>query len=239
MIANLQVQSCKVPLVCKDANDSAVEELRQQAIELLDRLVAETGLSLSQIAAKAGLTPSTLTRFRNQPVKHQLSAPTLAKIRAAFPASGDPGARGAAHVIPASENAVQLKQVDLGLSMGDGANLDDWFEEGTIEFDAGLLRSITRSPADRLFVARGEGDSMFPTLINEDMVVIDTMQRELRLQDRIWACSVHGAGAIKRLRAVGKQRVEVISDNPTVENREVDAEDLVLLGRVVWIGRKV
>lgn len=202
------------------------------------------GLSQTDLAQAIGTTLSMLGKLERG--ERKLDTSWLEKLSAALGVKpsdiiGDgplpPAVR--TQVIPASENAVQLKQVDLGLSMGDGANLDDWFEEGTIEFDAGLLRTITRSPADRLFVARGEGDSMFPTLINEDMVVIDTLQRQLTLQDRIWACSVHGAGAIKRLRAVGKQRVEVISDNPTVENREVDAEDLVLLGRVVWIGRKV
>lgn len=137
------------------------------------------------------------------------------------------------------EHPIALRQVDLAFSMGDGANIDDYVEEGALDFDAGLLRSITRSPPERLFVARGAGDSMMPTLLNDDMVVIDTLQRQLNMLDRIWAISVHGAGAIKRLRAIGKQRILVISDNHAVDNQEVDAEDLRILGRVVWVGRRV
>lgn len=174
------------------------------------------------------------------------SVETLAAIAQAFdkPLSyfvPEMAERGTSRSIPqvVRDAALALRQIDLGFSMGDGSNIDDYVEEGTIEFDANLLRSITRSPPDRLFVARGDGDSMFPTLINDDMVVIDTLQRQLNLQDRIWACSVHGAGAIKRLRTVGKGRIEVRSDNPTVGNTEVDAEDLVLLGRVVWVGRRL
>ncbi|HEX5183613.1 MAG TPA: LexA family transcriptional regulator [Allosphingosinicella sp.] len=137
------------------------------------------------------------------------------------------------------EGSIPLRLLDLDLSMGDGTNIDDFVEEGTIDFDASLLRKITYSPPERIFVARGSGDSMFPTLVNGDMVVVDTLQRRLNLQHRIWAISLFGAGGIKRLQPIAQNRVEVISDNPLRDNRVVDAEDLRILGRVVWIGREV
>ncbi|KKC24966.1 hypothetical protein WP12_16925 [Sphingomonas sp. SRS2] len=138
-----------------------------------------------------------------------------------------------------AENSVALRQVDLSYSMGPGANIDDYVEEGTLDFDASLLSRITRSPADRVFVASGAGDSMFPTMLDNDLVIVDTMQRTLNMQDRIWAISLYGAGAIKRLRAIGPDKVLVISDNKDVENQEVSAEDIYLLGRVVWLGRRL
>ena len=140
---------------------------------------------------------------------------------------------------PSNDDTVMLRQVDLAYSMGPGSNIEDYPEEGMIQFDPGLLSTITRSPPDRLFVARGSGDSMFPTLLNDDMVVIDTLQRQLNMQDRIWAISLHGAGGIKRLRTIGKGRVLVISDNKDVDNQEADAEDLFIAGRVIWVGRRV
>lgn len=138
----------------------------------------------------------------------------------------------------ADEGTVSLKVVDLNLAMGDGGNLDDWADEESVEFDLNLLRSITRSPAARVIVVRPRGDSMFPTLLNGDWVLIDTTQRTLNLDDKIWACSVYGAGAVKRLKAIGKGKIEVRSDNPIAGNREVDADDVVILGRVIWIGRE-
>lgn len=137
------------------------------------------------------------------------------------------------------DGAIALRVLDLDLSMGDGSNIDDYVEETMLDFDAALLRSITRTPAEHLFLARGSGDSMFPTLVNGDMVMIDTLQRRLNLQDRLWAIALFGAGGIKRLQPVGESRVEVISDNPARENREVDAQDLRILGRVIWLGREV
>jgi phage repressor protein C with HTH and peptisase S24 domain len=137
------------------------------------------------------------------------------------------------------DGTVQLRQIDLSYSMGPGANIDDYVDEGTFEMDSALLQRITRSPPERLFVASGAGDSMFPTLLDNDQVVIDTAQRVLNMQDRIWAVSLFGAGAIKRLRTVGPDRVLVMSDNKDVENQEVSAEDIFLLGRVIWLGRRV
>lgn len=171
---------------------------------------------------KGGPTPSTLMLIQ---AKNFVSKPNPA----------------APHVreIGGEDGAVKLRLLDLDLSMGDGSNIDDYVEEGVIDFDAGLLRRLTRTPAERLFVARGSGDSMFPTLVNGDMVLIDPLQRTLNLQDRIWAISLYGAGGIKRLQPVGQGRVEVISDNSLRDNRVVDAEDLRILGRVIWIGREV
>lgn len=138
-----------------------------------------------------------------------------------------------------ADGAITIRRVDLSYAMGDGTDLQDYPEEQGMQFDPNFLRGLTRAEPELLFVARGNGDSMMPTLINDDMVVIDTSQRRLNLQDRIWACALHGVGMIKRLRVVGEGRVEVRSDNPTVGNTEVSSDELHIVGRVVWIGREV
>jgi phage repressor protein C with HTH and peptisase S24 domain len=137
------------------------------------------------------------------------------------------------------DGAITIRAVDLSYAMGDGTNLDDYFEETGVQFDPNFIRTITRAPSNALFVARGDGDSMFPTLINDDQVLIDTSQRRLNQQDRIWACSLHGAGMIKRLRLVDQDRVEVRSDNPAIGTLEVSTRDLHIVGRVIWVGRRV
>ena len=43
-------------------------------------------------------------------------------------------------------------------------------------------------------------DSMMPTLINGDLVLVDAAQQTIADQDRIWAVVVGGAGMIKRIR---------------------------------------
>lgn len=141
-------------------------------------------------------------------------------------------------VIKSEDGSVPLRHLDLSLSMGDGTTLEDYYEEGVFEFDAALLRRISRAPAYRLIVGQGVGDSMMPTLLNEDMVIFDTTQTVLNAMDKIWAISIYGQGAVKRLRRISADRVLVISDNPTVGSHEYPVEDVRILGRVIWSARR-
>jgi phage repressor protein C with HTH and peptisase S24 domain len=143
----------------------------------------------------------------------------------------------ATHLVGGEDETVEIALLDLSFSMGTGTNIDDYIEETPLRFDLSYVRSFTRTPAHRLRLARGVGESMSPTLITSDMVWIDTTQTVLNQQDRIWAVSLYGAAAIKRLRAIGGGKVLVISDNPGVDNQEVDAEDLIIGGRVIRFAR--
>jgi phage repressor protein C with HTH and peptisase S24 domain len=137
------------------------------------------------------------------------------------------------------EELVYVRQVDISYAMGAGAVVEDYPATGLIPFNLQFLRSIARGHVESLFVARGQGDSMMPTLINDDLVLIDTSQQLVNDQDRIWAVSVGGAGMIKRVRRLPGDRFEIISDNPLVPSQLVDFDDLHVVGRVVWIGRRV
>lgn len=134
---------------------------------------------------------------------------------------------------------VDIIRLDLSLPMGPGATVDDYVEEEPLAFDLGYIRTFTQTPPTRLRLARGVGDSMFPTLMSSDLVWIDSTRTRLNQQDRIWAVSINGAAAIKRLRALKEGRVLVVSDNPTVENYEVGEEELLIGGRVIRFARDV
>ena len=149
------------------------------------------------------------------------------------PAADQPVARS----VDAGET-VEIARLDLSLPMGPGATVDDYVEEEPLVFDAGYLRSFTRTPPHRLRLAGGAGDSMFPTLVSNDLVWIDTTQNQLLHADRIYAASINGGAAIKRLRPVaGGKRILVISDNKTVDAYEVDAGEVVIWGRVIRFAR--
>jgi phage repressor protein C with HTH and peptisase S24 domain len=132
---------------------------------------------------------------------------------------------------------VQIIRLDLSLPMGPGATVDDYIESEPFTFDLAYVRSFSRTPAHRLRIATGVGDSMFPTLISNDLVWIDSTQNVLNQSDKIWAVSINGGAAIKRLRTLKGGRVGVISDNPLIENYEVDADEILIGGRVIRFGR--
>lgn len=138
---------------------------------------------------------------------------------------------------PANDDTVEIIQLDLSLSMGPGTLIDDYVEGTAVRFDLAFIRAITRSASDRLRLVKGIGDSMYPTLNGGDVIMIDTTQRSLVRQDGVYWVSIYGAAGIKRLRTVGPQRILVVSDNPTIDNYEVDAEDVRIEGRAIWFAR--
>lgn len=247
-------------MICSDAlcNSASMGDELEHPHERLAWAREQAGYSGKTDFAKAvGIHPTTYRAYETGQNAFAKLAPTFAKklgVSVEWLLSGNDGSRpqmacvqtpqiesDLPRVVGASDGdgAITVRQVDLSYAMGDGTNVDDYYEERGIQFDPNFLRTVSKAPAHCLFVARGDGDSMFPTLINDDQVLIDTTQRRLNLQDRLWACSIHGAGMIKRLRVIGENRVEVISDNPAVENREVSAEELHIVGRVVWVGRRL
>lgn len=126
-------------------------------------------------------------------------------------------------------------RLNLSYSMGPGTNLDDsyYVESEAVEFDIGFLRTMTISPPSRIRIVDGIGDSMTPTLHDRDLLFVDINQRDLNAQDRIWAVWIYGLGAVKRLRAIGPDKVLVISDNPDVTDQEVNRQDIMIHGRVI------
>lgn len=132
-----------------------------------------------------------------------------------------------------------IREVDIRLAMGHGRLADDYPEVGQIPFNRNFRRTLTAAPVEQLFVARGDGDSMMPTLINDDMVLIDQSQQRISQSDRIWALRIEDAGLIKRVRVVPGGGYELLSDNPTIPPQMVQRDQVAVLGRVIWVGRRL
>lgn len=86
-----------------------------------------------------------------------------------------------------------------------------------------------------------KGDSMEPTIDDNNTVMIDTNQKELR-DGSIYVIRTNDHLIVKRIQTrLGKQ-VLLISDNkayPPIEVSMDEASDLEVIGRVVWIGKDV
>jgi phage repressor protein C with HTH and peptisase S24 domain len=205
-------------------------------------------LTKESFASVVQVNPTTYRAYENgQNGYAKLAARFAAKLGVSAEWLLEGGARptGLAPDLPVSRSigggeTGAVAKLDLRLPMGPGATVDDYVEEEPVEFDLAYIRSFSRSPLSRLRIAEGVGDSMFPTLVSADLVWIDTTQNQLLHSDRIYAASINGGAAIKRLRPIdGGKRVLIISDNKTVDSYEVDAQDVVIWGRVIRFSRNL
>lgn len=230
---------------------SNARAIGSRAMTLAERIQArmrKLGLSQSELARRVGLRQSTINALVNgdaQGSKHLHQIARALETSAAFllgetedPQEGAAPTPSAA-LLADQLNLAMIPELRLGYSMGGGSILDDYEVVGFRAFDRDWLRAVARGGSDRLIVATGEGDSMEPTLKDGDTVLIDMSQRDITSQDRIWALSYGDLGMIKRVRRQPGGTYRIMSDNPTVAPIEAADGEMFVVGRVIWIGRRM
>lgn len=219
--------------------------LRPEAAQIFQRLEA-LGLKQRELAQALGIEENKISKVRAGERQFK-GAELLAayewldqrEAEAHMPRLSRVAAVGQ-QVIPATPvegEVVQIQKLDLSLSMGPGTLIDGYVESELVSFDLGFVRLFTRAASDHLRLVTGIGDSMEPTLKWGDLILIDTTDRMLSKQDGIYWINLYGAAGIKRLRAIGPRTILVKSDNPGVDDQEVEAEDLRIEGRAIWATR--
>jgi len=132
-----------------------------------------------------------------------------------------------------------IDEVDLALGMG-ATYLDATPEvKGRAPFRLEWLRGLYDGPVEALKVVQGRGDSMEPTIRDGDIVLIDTSSRRLDDQDLIWAVSYGDLGMIRRLRRLPSGALLMSPDNPVVRPTEAHDGECHIMGRVIFIGRRM
>lgn len=140
------------------------------------------------------------------------------------------------------DELVYVRQLDLRYALGPGSTIEHRASATLVPFNLRELQAITRAPTEKLFIATGFGDSMEPVLLKHDLVLIDTSETRLDLGDTLWAIEYAEAGYIKRVRSVvrdGKRRLLILSANPDYPPEEAEPEHVRIIGKVVWIARRM
>lgn len=207
--------------------------------KLVDALRNYAGVTLTELARSADVSPETLRKLTKGKTDYRLSQRTIEKLQEAFPKFPGWTTAGAAALASFDEpDLVPVREIDLSYGMG-ATYLDVPITEEVHHFPRAWLRRYTRSAPDKLFFAQGIGDSMEPTLHDSDLLLIDTAQRQLTSADRIWVLTYAGCGMIKRLRPVPNGGVEVWSDKKEVSPFAAYDGELEIIGRVVAVQRKL
>lgn len=155
-----------------------------------------------------------------------------------FEQSSQPSASGKGRRQQAGA-VLAIPEIDLAYGMG-GTFVDDLSVSETMrELPTDWVRQFTRAPATALVLCKGIGDSMMPTLLDSDVLLVDRSQDTLKQSDRIWVVMVGDVGMVKRVRVQPNGNLLILSDNQNVPPMEAVDGEAVLIGRVVAIVRKM
>jgi len=95
-----------------------------------------------------------------------------------------------------------------------------------------------KGDAKDMVLIKVSGDSMDPTLLNGDLVLIDRGRKYFEPQGGIYAIALDDTIMIKRVQLVG-DCVKVISDNKMYDPFEVKADQVKINGKVIWFAREL
>ena len=139
-----------------------------------------------------------------------------------------------------ADDLVEIAEIDLRYGLG-GTFVDshDAIESEQRQFSRAWLQRVTDSPPALLFWARGQGNSMSPTIEDGEIVLIDRSQTSPLMDDLIFACALGEIGMIKRLRPRA-DHVKLLADNANVPDELAGPDDhLQIIGRVVAVVKKL
>ncbi len=102
------------------------------------------------------------------------------------------------------------------------------------------LRALTPTPPERLRILTVQGDSMYPTLGDGDEILVDRDERQPH-RDAIYALRLEETLQVKRISVNPiTGRLTIKSDNPLYESwSDCDPSRINVIGRVIWVGRKL
>ena len=215
----------------------------------LDALIASRGEDYASLSRLLGRNPSYIQQFIKRGVPRRLSESDRRILAQHFgiaehllggPSDASRPLFNRPGLARAADDYVLIPQYQVRASAGPGALPESETPSANIAFQAGFIRDLCASPPDSLAVLAVEGDSMFPTLANGDQILIDTQDRSAA-RDGIYVLRVEEALMVKRLSLnPATRRLTITSDNDAYPSwPDCDPAAVSVIGRVVWVGRKL
>jgi hypothetical protein len=192
-------------------------------------LIAQSGESYAALSRLIGRNDAYLQQFVMRGSPRELAERDRSMLARYFGvAEARLGGREAAGL-------VEITRLDVGASAGPGGLVEGETRRRPGALDPALLRQLGVRPAAASMI-RVAGDSMEPVLADGDEILVDRDRRRLAARPELYVLRVDGVVMVKRLCALGTE-IEVRSDNPSYPPRLCAAEEVEVIGRVVWLSR--
>lgn len=135
-----------------------------------------------------------------------------------------------------ADDFVFIRQVNGKISAGVGL-MPDNSADLQCAFRKDYIKRKGGKP-DNMSLIKVAGDSMEPTLLDGDLVLINHSRNTVAPQGGIYAISIGSEIMIKRIQLLfPENRLRILSDNPHYEPIEADPGQVKINGKVIWFGR--
>ena len=222
------------------------------------------GMSRSELVRQSGVSKQQISRLENGTIRLRLDhlkpfaaylnySPEQILLWGRYPGTGtmhiessDVLREESAHDEPLGPSPGQVPELDTRAGLGggglparevrkEGRHTDAVKSEGWV-FPASFVREQLHTSAAGLLVLETNGDSMSPTIVSGERVIVDT-NHKTPTPDGLYAIrDTFGAIVVKRLqvmRSTRPKRVKIISDNPNHATEETPLVDLDVVGKVL------
>lgn len=205
--------------------------------------LALQGESVHSLSVKSGVGDSLLRKYLSGSEPGLEKAALIARAKNLsldWLATGEgPMKRGETAVFgDMADEFVMVRRFDVRSAAGAGAVAETAEQLAPLAFRKDWIRTRLRRNPDTLMAIENGGDSMYPTIADGDILLIDTGESEIRTQG-IYSLVIDGLLVTKRCLIGARGKLVLKSDNPSygvTEMHPADIEDLRVLGRVVWHG---
>lgn len=205
-------------------------------------LSQERGVSLAALSELLERNPTYLQQFIRKGSPRKLEEQDRAKLARFFGVGEEelrePREKSYDKSPKRRESAdwVEVPRLDLGASAGPGRVAGGEAAFDTFRFSHRWLEEQGLARA-QLSAIRVEGDSMEPLLNDGDEILVDRSPRAFR--DGIHVVRLGDTLMVKRVASAGPGRIALLSQNFAYPPVEVAAEEVEIIGRVVWKGGRV
>ncbi len=133
---------------------------------------------------------------------------------------------------------VFIRHVRGRISAGGGLIADN-LSDFTCAFRKDWIKKKGGNP-DQMSLIKVDGDSMAPTIIPGDLVLVNHAKKTVASQGGIYAISINQEIMIKRVQPLHPEgRLRIISDNKRYDPFEIEADKVRVNGKVIWFAREM
>jgi phage repressor protein C with HTH and peptisase S24 domain len=201
----------------------------------LDTLAAESGMSASGLARRAGLDPTTFNPSKRRMPDGRARWPSTESLAKALDAAGanlEAFAQlvaGGRALASGQTAASSIPLIGFAQAGGDG-----YFDDGGYPAGAGWDEvSLPEVGDPHAYALEIAGDSMEPVYRDGDVVIV-APGAPVRRGDRVVVRTVRGEAMAKQLARRSARRIELRSLNPDHQDYSFDLSEVAWMHRIIW-----